>query len=143
MQQNKAITHIIQMGDSVHQSIHPKYLSKDGQLENPLKDFIKKLHKKLACLSNDCFLETEDIHLKNLLVPFRKKCEADIKRVLQGLENGTFTFYCTENKCPRHPTHKGSCNADLMEEILFATPGARNCVWFRQKNESNAIPLSA
>ncbi len=135
MQKKKTITHIIQLGGSVRQAFNPKYLTKEGQLENPLRDFVKKLHKDLEWLENTNFLQSENNYIKKLLMPWKKERITDIKNILCELENGTFTFYCVESKCTHHPTNKGFCDADLMEEKLRVKPGACNCATFREQKK--------
>ncbi len=99
MQENQPISHIIQLGESVQQVFHPKYLDEDGQLTKPLRDFVKKLHKDLKWLENNNFLETENLSVKNLLTPWREERIIVLRNEIRGLEDGTFIFLYADNKC--------------------------------------------
>lgn len=137
----QSVVCVIQLGKTIHQIFHPNFLNEYGDVLPEYLEYAEKAHHEIyyiqKCLNMDQSLIDDDEVWNALqaLHTWKKRRIAKIKKSLERLSDGTFTFDC-EEQCSCHPKFGGECDACLRQEKMVL-PEAINCARYRAKKECN------
>ncbi len=140
---SKSVDCAIQLGESVNQSFHIKFLDENNEPLPEYYEFAQKAHEEL-CFIQECLETDQDSTISaevwaalQLLHPEKEKRLTGIKKSLERLADGTFTFGCEKKQCLCHSNCGGKCDGDIHDRKM-ARPEATSCAELKTQKERSA-----